>query len=179
MQTDYPVSQREEVTYLTSRLCNHRKSLSLALHHLFCYCCIPLMYRATCWIAHSLTCCSYWAASYEKAIRFGHQSKNKKRQDCINLVLLHCLFLLADWRGWISISSPVQSMSWAFFFLMLFFPFLVSARFRQYHLKRAAVVTVWHCPGGLIRFQKCSVKVNQTKWRCEIFPWTILVWKHT
>lgn len=33
------------------------------------------------------------------------------------------------------------------------------------------------CPGGLIYFKKCSVKVNQTKWRSKILlPLTITVW---
>jgi len=29
-------------------------------------------------IAHCLACCSYWAASCEKAIRFKHDSKSKR-----------------------------------------------------------------------------------------------------
>jgi len=99
-------------------------------------------------------------------IGFEHQSKNRNR---IYLVLPPCLFLLwtSQWKG-----MDFRFRSWPInepgFLLPHAFYLAGQCSFWVIPPKQAAVVTVWHDPGGLVCFQKGKVKVNQTKWRCEI-----------
>lgn len=101
---------------------------------------------------HRLVCCSHWAAPCEKTIRFEHQSNNRNLKTaqiwCCSIVFV--LTKPAEGDGFLFL---VLANRWAGFFSSWSAVVLSNTA-----PKRAALVTAWHCPGGLVRFKKCSVK---------------------